>query len=100
MPHNSAWGDKLAAIGTIAAQPASGSVKITEANVNGRFFSMKFTFTAARVTVTDAVKVARPADVPYPAAVKSAAAPAPVAEEAPAVEAPAADDAATENQEG
>ena len=52
------------------------------------------------LTVTDAVKVARPADVPYPAAVKSAAAPAPVAEEAPAVEAPAADDAATENQEG
>ena len=52
------------------------------------------------LTVTDAVKVARPADVPYPAAVKSAAAPAPVAEEAPAVEAPAAGDAATENQEG
>jgi len=54
MPHNSAWGGKLASIGTIAAQPASGSVKITEASVNGRFFSMKFTFTAARVTVTDA----------------------------------------------
>ncbi|MDQ5916635.1 MAG: hypothetical protein QG584_2529, partial [Pseudomonadota bacterium] len=41
MSHNSAWGDKLASIGTIAAQPASGSVKITEASVNGRFFSMK-----------------------------------------------------------
>lgn len=52
------------------------------------------------LTVTDAVKVARPADVPYPAAVKSAAAPAPVAEEAPAVEAPEADAPATENQEG
>ena len=53
------------------------------------------------LTVTDAVKVDRPADVPYPAAVKSTAAPAPVAEEAPAVEAPAEDAAAaTENQEG
>jgi large subunit ribosomal protein L3 len=52
------------------------------------------------LTVSDAVKVARPADVPYPAAIKSAAAPAPVAEEAPAAEAPEADASATENQEG
>lgn len=54
MSHNSAWGDKVAAIGTIATQPASGSVVISDAHVSGNFFSMKFTFTAARITVTDA----------------------------------------------
>jgi large subunit ribosomal protein L3 len=68
------------------------------------------------LTVTDAVKVARPADVPYPASLKSDAAPvveeevvvvaedavvdaaAPV--EVAAVEAPAVDDAATSTENG
>ncbi len=52
--HLVAYGDKVASIGTIAAQPASGTVVISGARVNYPFFQMTFTFTAARITVTDA----------------------------------------------
>jgi hypothetical protein len=54
MGHNAAYGDKLAALGAIAAQPVSGSVIIRDAKFGGGFFSLKFVFTAARIPVTDA----------------------------------------------
>lgn len=54
MPHVASYGDKIAAIGTIATQPTSGSVVISDAKTDGRFFYMRFTLTAARIPVTDA----------------------------------------------
>jgi hypothetical protein len=52
--HNPTYGDKVAGIGVLAAQPASGSVVLANAEVRGSFFKLDFTFTAARLTVTDA----------------------------------------------
>lgn len=46
--------DKIAAIGTQAAQPASGSVTLVANEVQYPFFKMTFTLAAARVPVTDA----------------------------------------------
>lgn len=46
--------DKLKAFGTQAAQPASGTVALVAKEVQYPFFKMKFTLTAARVSVTDA----------------------------------------------
>ena len=46
--------DKLKAFGTIAAQPASGSFTLVAKEVEYPFFKMKFTLSAARVSVTDA----------------------------------------------
>ena len=48
MPHKPAWGDKLALHWYDCGAAGVRPVKITEASVNGRFFPMKFTFTAAR----------------------------------------------------
>ena len=44
----------LGGIGTQASQPASGSVTISEMDIRYPYFSMKFDFNAARITVTDA----------------------------------------------
>ncbi len=46
--------DKAPAIGTQAAQPASGSVTMTVTQQGPDIFKMHFVFTAARLTVTDA----------------------------------------------
>lgn len=54
MGHNAAYGDKVAAFGTLAAQPTSGSVTLEAKEVQYPFFKLKFTLTAARVPVTDA----------------------------------------------
>lgn len=46
--------DKAPAIGTQAAQPASGSVTLTVTQVGPDLAKLHFVFTAARITVTDA----------------------------------------------
>lgn len=46
--------DKAPAIGTQAAQPASGSVTMTVAQQGPDIFKLKFVFSACRLTVTDA----------------------------------------------
>ena len=46
--------DIVNAIGTIAAQPSSGSFTLDSANVQGPFFHLTFTLDAARIAVTDA----------------------------------------------
>lgn len=47
--------DKIAAIGTVAAQPSSGSFTITaKNNVSYPFFAFDVTLTAAQIPVTDA----------------------------------------------
>jgi hypothetical protein len=47
--------DKISAIGTIAAQPASGSFTITADNtVSYPYFKFDVTLTAAQIPVTDA----------------------------------------------
>lgn len=46
--------DKAPAIGTQAAQPASGSVTLTVERQGPNLHKLKFVFTAARLTVTDA----------------------------------------------
>jgi hypothetical protein len=43
----------LAKLGTLAAQPASGSVSVVGKRL-GNFWSLDFTFNAARISVTDA----------------------------------------------
>lgn len=45
--------DKIPAIGTQAAQPTSGSIRLDANEVNFPFFHMTFTLTAARIPVTD-----------------------------------------------
>ncbi len=46
--------DVVAAIGYQAAQPTSGVVRMDTANVSYPFYHLTFTFTAARIPVTDA----------------------------------------------
>lgn len=55
MPHNPAYGDKVAAIGTLN-QPTSGTIVLdaTASSIKYPHFTLTFTFTSANIDVTDA----------------------------------------------
>lgn len=54
MAHVVATGDKAPGIGTIAAQPATGTVVLTATRQGPDIYKLHFTFTAASIPVTDA----------------------------------------------